>query len=735
MVTIRFALMLAAAAPFLSAQSPAPFNVRNYGATGDGVTLDTRAINSAIGACGKSGGGTVYFPAGTYLSGTVRLQDNVTLWLDSGATLRGTRNLAEYESAVPGQSWYQALVLAKGVSNIAIAGRGIIDGNKVRNPKGEERMRGPHAVLLYQVRDASVRDISIWDAGNYALILRSAERINVDGITVQGGWDGINMHDTRDATIANCRIYTGDDSLAGAHWENVTVSNCILNSSANAIRAGGRNVLFTNLLIYGPGKHPAGTSQRHRLEAGFQILPHRDRSPNGGEGQVVAPGPIDNMVISNVTMVNTGTPIYIAYSSDASYSANNLGVGRITFNNIIATGAGLVPIYISAPPGNPAKAIVLNNVRVSTRGGADETQSQGQGFSPFSILQAYGVYGRNVQRLELHDVRFEYEAEDRRPAIFVDGVGTLELDRFLAMRTPGGAPSIELSQSGKVVMDGKPAPAAEARVLDLRLPRASVPTGEPYRASVVVQNTGAGGFADVPLEIGGERLLRRVWLDAEEKSEVWFLNVRAKNVGEVRLQAGAVTKTLVVTGAESKPVAAPYRFFKNVESEARQLPNGFYLRAAGDYPLQQYGDQYASIYQPQSLPQRGTVVVKVENPDLRTNWVGRAGIIVRNDVSKPDQPGGYVILATSPAAGPSLEWDADVNGRIDGHTPFDGYTVWPHWLKLQRDGKRFTGYSSIDGATWTKVGEAEVTGATEMLDAGMFTYRDSARFENFKIEK
>ena len=123
-------------------------------------------------------------------------------------------------------------------------------------------------------------------------------------MTVRGGWDGMNMHDSRDVTIANCHIYSGDDSLAGANWENVTVSNCVLNSSANTIRAGGRNVLFTNLVMYGPGEFPAGTSQRHRLEAGFQILPNRAPAP--GEKRLVTPGPIDNMVLSNITMINTG---------------------------------------------------------------------------------------------------------------------------------------------------------------------------------------------------------------------------------------------------------------------------------------------------------------------------------------------------------------------------------------------------------------------------------------------
>src|SRR4051794_19068160 len=112
----RFALVAAllgwsAAAP---AQPPTQgCNVRDFGAKGDGIAVDTRAINSAVEKCATAGGGTVYVPPGTYLSGTVRLRDNITLWLDSGATLRGTRDLSAYQTAVEGQVWYDALVLAK----------------------------------------------------------------------------------------------------------------------------------------------------------------------------------------------------------------------------------------------------------------------------------------------------------------------------------------------------------------------------------------------------------------------------------------------------------------------------------------------------------------------------------------------------------------------------------------------------------------------------------------------
>ena len=111
------------------------------------------------------------------------------------------------------------------------------------------------------------------------------------------------------------------------------------------------------------------------------------------------------MVLSGLTIVNVGTPFFVAYSADAPYSHNNLGVGSIVVNDLTVVGAGKTPFYIAAPVDNPAKHIVLNNVRMTFTGGATENDAEEQGFSPFSILQSYGVYARNVADLELHNVQ------------------------------------------------------------------------------------------------------------------------------------------------------------------------------------------------------------------------------------------------------------------------------------------------------------------------------------------
>jgi hypothetical protein len=707
------------------------FDVKQFGAAGNGVALDTASINRAVDACAAAGGGTVYFPAGTYLSGTVRLKDNVTLWLDSGAVLLGAKDLRQYETGVKGDAWYAALILGKQTHNAAVMGHGIIDGNQVFNPDGEEHMRGPHGVLFYDSQDVSVQGITVKDAGNYAVILRSCLRVKIDGLTVKGGWDGINMHDVKDATIANCHLFTGDDSLAGAYWENVTVTNSILNSSANAIRVGGRNVLFDNCVIYGPGESVHRTSLRHNTESGFQILPNSASEKN----KYAAKGPVDNMVLSNITMVNVVSPIFIAYSNDAPYSRNNLGVGRIIVNNLTVLQAQETPIYISAPPNDPAESVILNNVRVSYEGGATESEAEQQGFSPYSVLQSFALYCRNVRHLELHDVRMSVQKKDTRPALFVKNVGTLEMDRFQGPKTSAGADTLQASALGHVFADGEEVKPASVIVRSIELPSSQVYAGQPFSFTVTVQDAGSSGLAPISVQLGDQKLSRSVWLRSGEIARLYFINVRHNEPGQLQVRAGDISRQLsVLEKVGGHAVGLPYREFRNIAGEVLQFGGSIYIRAQGDNPVMQYGDQYITAYVKHGLPRDGVIITKVDNPDLRSSWVGRAGIMVRNDISKPGQSTGYVVLDSSPSNGSYLEWDADRNGTLDQHTEFEGQTLWPHWLKLERHGTDFAGYSSVDGQTWSKVGEVNVPGAGELEDAGVFAYRDSAQFENFRIQ-
>jgi hypothetical protein len=232
--------------------------------------------------------------------------------------------------------------------------------------------------------------------------------------------------------------------------------------------------------------------------------------------------------------------------------------------------------------------------------------------------------------------------------------------------------------------------------------------------------------------------VKSIWLKAGETANVRFANT-VKEAGEQQAQAGGFTKKFTVLPKPAgRPVSAPYLTFQNTTAEVQQFDGGgFYIRDSGDDPSVcciDRADTYAAIYQKGVLPLNGTVVTRLENADLRSSWAGLTGIMVRNDISKAGQSGGYVVLGASPASGYIMLWDSNGDGRMDNQTELDGYTYWPGWLKMERRGSHFTGYYSKDGSNWTKVGEVEIPSANERLDAGLFARLSSARFDGFNIE-
>ncbi|MFO7901946.1 MAG: glycoside hydrolase family 28 protein [Planctomycetota bacterium] len=148
------------------------FVVTELGAQGDGIANDTKALQTAINACAKAGGGRVVVPAGKYLMGAIRLRSNVELHLAEEARLVGVDDLDAYlgfESGDWGKGrWNRALIIGEGLRNIAITGEGTIDGNQVFDPKGEAGMRGPHTVLLSDCENVTLKDVTIRDSANYA---------------------------------------------------------------------------------------------------------------------------------------------------------------------------------------------------------------------------------------------------------------------------------------------------------------------------------------------------------------------------------------------------------------------------------------------------------------------------------------------------------------------------------------------------------------------------------------
>jgi polygalacturonase len=294
------------------------------------------AINKAIKACAAAGGGQVLFPPGRYLSGTLHLKSHVTLLLEAGATLVGTKKLDQYQYPILPAfmpeagwgKWHRALILGDGLEDIAIAGQGVIDGNKVFDPTGEERMRGPHTFVFINCRKVRVRDVSFMDSANYAILFQISDQVDIRNVKFTGGWDGVHFRGApdrpcRDVSIVGCQFFTGDDSIAGRYWENTLISDCIVNSSCNGIRLIGpaKHLIIHDCLFYGPGIYPHRSSKRHNMLAGLNLQPGAWDATQGS---------LDNVLISDITMHNVATPFHFSLKPGNTAGATPPGTSSST---------------------------------------------------------------------------------------------------------------------------------------------------------------------------------------------------------------------------------------------------------------------------------------------------------------------------------------------------------------------------------------------------------------------
>lgn len=428
------------------------FNVSEFGAVGDDKETDTKAINAAIEKCAASGGGRVVIGPGKFLTGTLHLKSHVTLYLEAGSRLVGTAELDEYQAAKPPSympeakwgKWHRAMILAEGVENIAIAGDGVIDGNKVFDPTGEEKMRGPHTFIFVGCRNVSVRDVSFVDSANYAIFFMVSDHVDIHNVDFRGGWDGVHWrggegHPCRDVSIVGCRFFTGDDAIAGRYWENTLISDCIINSSCNGIRLIGpaEHLIIHGCLFYGPGLEPHRSSGRNNMLAAINLQPGAWDATKGR---------LDDVLISDITMHNVCAPFHISLKPGNS-------AGKITVDRVSATGVYRAAASVESWAETPFEDVTFRDVTFEYTGGGTKEQSRMEVKSPGvdpRALPAWGFYGRNVKRLVLNNVRLRRGKADARAVLIGKDIEELTVDDFDYPKSEEPSKDVVLDNVGQV---------------------------------------------------------------------------------------------------------------------------------------------------------------------------------------------------------------------------------------------------------------------------------------------
>ncbi len=427
------------------------FNVTRFGAVGDGRNLDTEAIQSAIDACTKSGGGNVILPAGTYLSGTLILRDNVNLHLQEGATLLGSTNLEDYpEIQTRLRSYYEEVVLrslifAEHLSHISITGKGTIDGQGAAfvvtsNKKPDRYLDRPYIIRMISCKNVQVKDINLRNSAMWMQHYLACENLTITGIKVYNhanqNNDMIDIDGCRNVIISDCYGDTDDDALtfkstSEYSCENITVTNCILSSHCNAIKCGTESTGgFKNFTI-----------------SNCVIKPSEDEVPifgrrNGNSGislEIVDGGVMDGITISNISMDGPEVPIFIRLGNRARKhfpEAENPAVGQLSnvlISQVIARNSGKTGCSITGLPGYPVKNIKLSNMILEFAGGvkdpvdpADvpELEDIYPKATMFGELPAYAFFIRHAEDISLSDITaITLEPDMRKPVLTQDVKG------------------------------------------------------------------------------------------------------------------------------------------------------------------------------------------------------------------------------------------------------------------------------------------------------------------------
>jgi polygalacturonase len=475
--------------------APTVFDIRTYGAVGDGKTIASPAINKAIEAAAAAGGGTVYLPAGTWLSFSVRLKSHVNLYLSQGCILLAADspkagettgyNGGTYDAAEPNDPWtpyqdyghnhwHNSLIWGESINDVSITGPGLIWGRGLSRGSrtgfvAEQPGVGNKAIALKNCRNVLFRDFSILKGGHFGLLLTGVDNLTIDNLTIDTDRDGIDIDCCRNVRVSNCFVNSPwDDGICpkssyalgyARATENMTITNCYVAGcyELGTFLDGTFKKFAADFKVPRNGRIKCGTESN----GGFKNITISNCVFEGCRGLALESedGALcEDIAISNITMRDVvNAPLFFRLGARQRGPKETTKVGtlrRVVVDNLVSynTGAQLSSI-ISGIPDYPILDLKLSNIYIQHQGGGTPEQAKivlpeaiekypdPHMFGPVSPSQ--GFFLRHINNLEMSHVEVQPAASDARPSFYLDSINRAD---FIAVTAPTTPPAFALSK-------------------------------------------------------------------------------------------------------------------------------------------------------------------------------------------------------------------------------------------------------------------------------------------------
>lgn len=435
------------------------FNIKEFGAKGDGVTNNTTQIQKAIDACATAGG-TVYFPAGKWATGTIFLKSNVTIELGTNAEWLAYPQIDLYPWIDPVVNTRMDLVPRRAfiygydLQNITIKGEGTINGNgghEAFQIPGFNTPDRPYGLHIIKCRNVTVQDVTMKNSAFWMQRYLYCDKVRIDNIKVfnhcNRNNDGLDIDSSHDVVISNSIIDASDDAIClkteGLRsTKNVVITNCIVSSTASAIKLGTGSIgNFENIAISNCVIRPTRSEKVHHefdLRGGIA----------GIDLGAVDGGKMQNISITNIVMDSVQTPIFLKFGMrhdrpwKGAEKAKHASYQNIILDNITATNAGSIASSITGYPGHSIENVSLTNINIHTMGLGEasdlnlDVEENAAGYPVnrmfgMSNLPAYGFYLRHVDDIYFQNITLTTDKFDVRHAFVLDDVDGFTLKDFM----------------------------------------------------------------------------------------------------------------------------------------------------------------------------------------------------------------------------------------------------------------------------------------------------------------